>query len=74
MMNQNQFFVGQQVVMLASNPIESEGAAPGPGDTGKLVDAPKPTDRRRCWSVSFEDFSLIWLIPERHLTAVDQKQ
>ncbi len=63
------FSIGERVILVPDCPIESEGVAPGAGDEGEIVAAPRLGDGRRCWMVRFARHPLPWPIPERYLHA-----
>ena len=59
-----EFSPGLRVRLNHHCPIESEGVAPAPGDEGELLARPQAGDRRRCWTVRFDRYSLDWRLPE----------
>ena len=71
MLSQLHFSVGQRIALAKTSPIESEGVAPEPGAKGSLIEAPAASDSRHCWGVKFDNYSLIWQIPEKFLTRLD---
>ena len=65
------FSIGSKVRISPTCPIESEGVAPGPGDRGIILAEPAQGDRRACWSIRFESYSVPFSIPQDFLENED---